>query len=241
MRAAAIAATTAAVARSGPIVAVAGLAVAAGTATLLAAESPFFRALGPALAFTVTVGLVVAITLVPALMAILGGLVFWPPAPPARRAAPTGRERPGRGGRARWRARPRLHPALAGGGDRPVHRLAPRRLLVLVPRLVGLALAAGLVLRLDLGVSFIGALPPTAPVRATAARPRRASPRGSCPPARCSWRATDVAEQRGGLRRLGTALAGLPGVAGVLGPGSQPGPVERQLLLSATVTPRASC
>ncbi len=47
---------TRAITRSGPIVLVAGVAVALGTATLLAAESPFFRALGPALAFTVTVG-----------------------------------------------------------------------------------------------------------------------------------------------------------------------------------------
>ena len=65
----------------GHIVLVAGLAVAAGTAALVVAESLFFRALGPALVFTVLVGLVVAVTLVPALMAVLGRWSFWPTHP----------------------------------------------------------------------------------------------------------------------------------------------------------------
>ncbi|VXC58714.1 MMPL family transporter [Nocardioides sp. AX2bis] len=232
VRAASIAATTASVRRSGPIVAVAGLAVAAGTATLLAAESPFFRALGPALAFTVTVGLVVAITLVPALMAILGGLVFWPSHRPGeqRRRALSGRL--GRAGE-RWRSvttvRTPHWPAAVI--DRTT---ASRRagLLVLVPCLAGLALSASLVLRLDLGVSFIGALPPDSEIRATAAQAQEGFAEGILSPTELVVEGDGVAGQRGALRELGTSIAGLPGVAGVLGPGSQPGPVERLLLLS---------
>ncbi|QVT78504.1 putative transport protein MmpL9 [Nocardioides aquaticus] len=232
VRAASIAATTASVRRSGPIVAVAGLAVAAGTATLLAAESPFFRALGPALAFTVTVGLVVAITLVPALMAILGGLVFWPSRRPGeeRRRALSGRL--GAVG-ARWRSwttvRTPQWPAAVI--DRTT---ASRRagLLVLVPCLAGLALSASLVLRLDLGVSFIGALPPGSEIRATAAQAQDGFAEGILSPTELVVEGDDVAERRGALRELGTSIARLPGVAGVLGPGSQPGPVERLLLLS---------
>ncbi len=119
VRRASIAATTLAIARSGPIVAVAGLAVTLGTATLLAAESPFFRALGPALAFTVTVGLIVAITLVPALMAILGDHVFWP----SRRRHRAGADDPEPAGT----SGPGLVGALAPGHARRDPDLAARR------------------------------------------------------------------------------------------------------------------
>jgi putative drug exporter of the RND superfamily len=61
-----------------PIVATAGLIVVAGTASLLVGELDFFRAFGPGLALTAAVALVVSITLIPAMLAILGRLVFWP-------------------------------------------------------------------------------------------------------------------------------------------------------------------
>ena len=67
-----------------PIVFTAGLIVAGGTASLVAGELEFFRAFGPGMALTVLVSLFVAMTLVPATMAILGGRLFWPaPRPPA--------------------------------------------------------------------------------------------------------------------------------------------------------------
>ncbi len=216
------AATTAAIARSGPIVAVAGLAVAAGTATLLNAGSPFFRALGPALAFTVSVGLVVAVTLVPAMMAIAGDRIFWPSRRP--------REREGSSGAAAL-ATVRTPEWPRAVIDRVT---ATRRaaLLVLVPCLGGLALAATLVLRLDLGVSFIGALPPDAPIRQAAVEAQEGFAEGILSPTEIVVEGDGVAGRDAALRRLGTGLGALPGVAGVLGPGSQPGPVERQLLLA---------
>ena len=61
-----------------PIVVTAGLIVAGGTASLVAGELEFFRAFGPGMALTVLVSLGIAITLVPALMAILGQRIFWP-------------------------------------------------------------------------------------------------------------------------------------------------------------------
>lgn len=61
-----------------PIVVTAGLIVAAGTATLLAGTLDFFRAFGPGMALTVLVSLAVAITLVPALLAVLGRVLLWP-------------------------------------------------------------------------------------------------------------------------------------------------------------------
>ncbi len=61
-----------------PIVATAGLIVVLGTASLLVGELEFFRAFGPALAITAAVSLVVSVTLVPALMALIGWRIFWP-------------------------------------------------------------------------------------------------------------------------------------------------------------------
>jgi len=62
------------VATDGPIVAVAGITVAAGTAALSSFQ--LFRAFGPALSMTVMVGLIVSLTLVPAVMAVLGKVLF---------------------------------------------------------------------------------------------------------------------------------------------------------------------
>ncbi len=65
-----------AVGETAPLVFAAGLIVAAGTAALLVGELDFFRAFGPGLALTTLISLVVAGTLVPALMAIFGGRLF---------------------------------------------------------------------------------------------------------------------------------------------------------------------
>ena len=54
------------------IVVTAGLTTALGTATLLVGDVDFFRAFAPALALTAVVGVVVSMTLLPALLAILG-------------------------------------------------------------------------------------------------------------------------------------------------------------------------
>ncbi len=62
--------------RDSPIIAVAGLCVAGGTISLLAAPFAIFRGLGPALALTVLVSLTVCLTLVPAVMTILGWRLF---------------------------------------------------------------------------------------------------------------------------------------------------------------------
>ncbi len=72
-----------------PIILTAGLMVAAGTAALMVASQQFFRGFGPGMALAVLVGLVVSVTLVPALLEVFGRLLFWPrvPAPAAAPAA----------------------------------------------------------------------------------------------------------------------------------------------------------
>ena len=61
-----------------PIVLAAGITVAAGTAALLAAKSSFFQAIGPAMALSIVVGVLVSVTLIPALLAVFGRGVFFP-------------------------------------------------------------------------------------------------------------------------------------------------------------------
>lgn len=203
---------TAAVTRSGPIVAVAGLAVATGTATLLAAESPFFRALGPALAFTVLVGLVVAITLVPAVMAVLGDLLLWP------------------GGARRRRTTARWH--WPESVIDPVMRSRRVAAIATGATVLVLLAAASPVLSMRLGVSFVSALPPDAPVRSVAASAQAAFSEGILSPTTVLLEGDGVGRQRPALRRLARGVSRIDGVAGVLGPGFQPVPAEAGILVS---------
>ena len=222
-------AATRAIARSGPIVVVAGVAVAAGTATLLAAASPFFRALGPALAFTIVVGLLVAVTLVPALIAVLGDAVFWPSRSVPRVEGPI---------RRLFRHRAAAHRSSVPRRDRLsaiVTSLATRRSLaavVLATCVSGMLLAASPLLHLQLGVSFVSALPSEAPVRQAAISAQDGFAKGILSPTVVLLEGDGVGTQRAALRRFGVALAHQPGVAGVLGPGSQPVPVQTPLLIT---------
>ena len=211
-------AARAATARFGPIVAVAGLAVAAGTAALMVAESGFFRALGPALVFTVLMGLLVAITLVPALMAVLGRFLFWP-------------------------TRPRPYEAEPEPGDRSVAARARSLIALIANRRSAAALAAGGAILglliaalplggLNLGVSFVGSLPGNTSVRQAAAAAEEGFAPGILSPTTVLVEGDDLAAQGDQLVQLGALLEGQPGVAGVLSPGEQPRRVERGILVS---------
>ncbi len=212
-----------AITRSAPIVAVAGLSVAAGTGALVAANSPFFRALGPALAFTVVVGLLVAITLVPALLAVLGDRIFWPGRRPTPRRAPGSVwSRLVRVRRPRW---PR----------RVVATIANRRSVagvVLGCCVTGLLAASLPLLRLDLGVSFVTTLPDRAPVREAATAAQDGFATGILSPTVVLLEGPHVGRQHDALVTLGSAIARQPGVAGVLGPGSQPFRIAAGVLIS---------
>jgi RND superfamily putative drug exporter len=61
-----------------PIVAVAGTTVAVGTIALVVARLEFLRAFGPGLAVAVLMGMIVALTFVPSVLAIGGERLFWP-------------------------------------------------------------------------------------------------------------------------------------------------------------------
>ncbi|TYP89564.1 MMPL family transporter [Blastococcus xanthinilyticus] len=198
----------------GPIVAVAGLTVAAGTAALLVADFELFRAFGPALSLTVVVGVAVSLTLVPALIAVLGPRLFFPSG--VARGGALDR-RSGRG--ARWMAR-------ATSTRRGAWIAVLIGLGVLVPAAVPLA-----DLRLDL--SFSSGLPSDDPVRQGAELLDESGVRGVVAPTEVLVEAPGIADQRGALARLQSSIAAQPGVAQVLGPAQNPLPEEFGIVFSA--------
>ena len=194
-----------------PIVAVAGVTVAAGTAALVIAQSALFRGAGPALALTVVIGLVVALTLVPALMAVVGRWVFWP-------------------------SRPSAQPEVTAQGASPLVRLVTQRRSAAVTAgvcVVLLALAALPLTNLRLGLSFVQSLPEDEPVAVAAAAAQKGFAAGILSPTELILEADGVGTQEDALSRLGNAIARQPGIAGVLGPGDLNVPENLDVLTTA--------
>jgi putative drug exporter of the RND superfamily len=188
-----------------PIIATAGLIVAAATASLLVARTDLLRAFGPGLALTVLTAMVVSMTLGPALMAVFGGLLF--------RRVPVRLRRPGPAGQRPPRAR--FTPARFAA-------TRPMALLIVAACTVGLLAAAWTVRDLHLGSPLIRELPASS----TAVRASTAASDGFAPgilsPTEILVIGPGVARQGAALARLQTELARQPGVAELVGPGNFP-------------------
>ncbi len=200
------------------IVVVAGITVAAGVSALVAAESPLFRAFGPGLAITVLVGLVVSVTMVPALLAILDRATFWPSQPgPDEVPGPVA----GRAGRAT------LLPQQIVPG-RYLRMVGSRRVAATVTVVIGalLVLATLPLLGLRAGVAPIAALPADNPVRIAAEAAAAGFAPGILGPAEVVVTAPGIGDDPAALERFAAELADQPGVSGVLGPGDAPPAVE---------------
>jgi putative drug exporter of the RND superfamily len=203
-----LAAAERAAARFTPIIATAGLTAAAGTGALLVARSPAFRAFGPGMALAILIGMVVAVTLVPALMAILGPAVFWAP----RR-------------RAEQLTDPETDSTSGWWAELLIRRWAAAPILLLC--LAGLVFAALPLRHLSLGVSFVEALPGGHPARQAAVQAETGFADGILSPTELLVQGPDVASRVDELGRLQQALAKEPGVAAVLGPGTPLIPDDR--------------
>ncbi len=209
----------AATAQFAPIIAAAGITVAAGTASLLAAQSALYRGFGPSMALTILIGLVVAVTLVPALLTLLGPAVFWP----SRPASGESEEMPGPGPS-------RLVTKTYRGGFITRLTRRPVAALVVVGCVGGLALAALPVRSTDLGVGFVRSLPSSNPVAMAATAAQQGFAPGILSPTELLVQQPDIASRRPQLTRLGDLLRRQPGVAGVLGPTDVPSPRALGLL-----------
>ena len=185
-----------------PIVAVAGVTVAAGTGALVIARSPLFSGAGPALALTVVIGLLVSVTLVPAVMGIIGQRTLWP-------------------------SRPVLEPPdrdLAASASRMTRLVTQRRSSAITAAVcIGLLVLASLpLLSLRLGLGFIQSLPEDQPVARAAEQAQAGFATGVLSPTELLLEGPGVGARTEALEDLGDALERQPGVAGVLGPGDVP-------------------
>lgn len=197
-----------------PIVLVAGLTVAAGTLALLVARVGAFRTFGPGMALTILISLVVAVTFVPACLAIFGRRVFWPrpPARPATAVLPDRRRRSlvevitRRGGA--------LAAVLVAGG--------------------GLLVAAAPARDLNLGFAVIKSLPESYEAKRAADAATAGFFPGILSPTVLLVEGAGVAEARDELARLQGVLARRAGVAVVAGPANQPSPVSLGAVLSTS-------
>jgi RND superfamily putative drug exporter len=184
-----------------PIVATAGLIVVAGTASLLVGELDFFRAFGPGLALTAAVALVVSITLIPAALAILGRLAFWPGYDESERADPF--------------ASPTRQSLARFVSSRPV-ALA---IVLLCGGLLFLC-ATGLP-GTNLAIRLISGLPAdTQEARAADAAGTGFAP-GIAAPTVIVVEGSGIGQDTAGLLSLERDLGDQPGVAGILGPREQ--------------------
>ncbi len=191
-----------------PIIMTAGLLVAGGVATLRVASLDFFKALGPGMALTVIIGMLVAITLMPALNAIFGKLLLWPG---VRRGQPV---TPAEAG---WKRGESLRGQLA----RLVARRRVAALLAIVCGAVLMALASGLFFT-RLSLTPISDLTSSAPAKQGAIAAGQGFAPGIVAPTEVVLRGPGVANQRLALARLGQELRGEPGIAAVIGAGVVP-------------------
>lgn len=213
-------ATRDAVAEYLAIVLAAGVIVAAGVAALVVAESDVFRAFGPGLAVTVLVGLVVAVVLVPAMLAVLGRWAFWPygltggrPSEPVDSAAgavpasPVAAVRP-------------------TGAARLIRRLGNRWVSAVVAAgvIAGLAVASIPMSELRSAVSPVDTLPAGNQVRDAAAAAAAGFAPGILSPTGLIVSDPGITDRRAALTTLAGQLKRQPGVEIVFGPGDPPLP-----------------
>jgi RND superfamily putative drug exporter len=198
-----LAAARTATARFTPIIATAGATAAAGTGALIVADSPAFRAFGPGMALAVLIGMLVAVTLVPALLGILGRAALWSP----WRSATAEQAEP----RSLW-------------PGRLWARLLTRRwfaLPMLLLCVAGLGVAAFPLRHIGLGVSFVEALPADHPARVAAAQAETGFADGILSPTELLVQGNGLTARKAELARLQLALAGHAGVAAVIGAGTE--------------------
>ena len=192
-----------------PIIFTAGLTVAAGTLALVAARQPFFRDFGPGLALSVVIGLVVAVTLIPALLALVGRAVFWPRRP-AVQSSPRPAQAPG----------PPAGRSLRGRLAHLATNRAAALVIAVLCTAVLVAAASGL-RDTHLGLGFVTGLPAGDEARRAAEAAAAGFAPGIIAPTEVIVRRDGIAAQTAELARLEQELAAQPGVAGVAGPREQ--------------------
>ncbi len=200
-----------------PIILVAGVLVAAATGSLALAKIELIRALGPALAVTVIIAMLVSLTLAPALIAIFGNLLFWPGPGwyrKARRAARTARRD------AALTDQPVLVPSPWHFRERlaRIGTAKPAALIIAAACVVAMLAVGWKATSLRLGAPLITALPASTQEAQAQAAASHGFAAGILSPTEVLLTGNGVASQTRALASLQHSLAKEPGVAGVIGP-----------------------
>lgn len=180
-----------------PVILTASLMIAGATLTLLVSGVRFLSAFGPGTAIAVLVGAAVALTFVPATIAIFGRALLWPGRKDA--VAP-----PAEGARGRVVGIAARHPAF----------VATLCLLLLF-------VAASGVRKLELGNPVVRGLPPSDSVRRGYETAASAFGPGTTGPAALVLEEPGIGRERAALTRFQAGLAEQDGVDAVLGPAEQ--------------------
>lgn len=184
------------------IILTAGLAVAGASAALVVAKLGFLQAFGPGMALSVLVALIVALTFLPAALAVAGGRLYWP-----RMRRPVKAPRAG---------------GLAAARGWLLRQAAYRPLLTIAACLLLLGAAASGVRHLEVGQTLIRGLPADSEPRVAYRAAAQAFVPGVLSPTVMLVEGEGIAGRRAELRRLQSRLERLPGVAAVIGPRQQP-------------------
>ena len=197
-----------------PLVAVAGLTVAAGASCLILAKLDFLRVLGPTLGGAVIVSLVVVMTLVPATLASTGKYVFWPHVPRVEEDAAA---------ELNWRQRMRRdHPG--------VSKLLSFGIILVCLALL-LAAASGL-RHVAVGMPVVEDMPADTTSHQAAAAAEEGFAPGIISPTELLVQAPGITSKRDQLVKLEQLIEQQPGVAGIAGPREQPTQLNFGVVLS---------
>jgi RND superfamily putative drug exporter len=198
-----------------PVIFTAALMIAGATLTLLISGMSFLAAFGPAMAVAVVVAAAVAMTLVPAALAIFGRVLLWP-----HRAADRDTARP--------------DGADAGSGARGALIGVAVRFpaVVAVLCLLALGAAASGIGKLALGNPVIRGLPESTSVRQGYDLAANGLGPGVLGPTMLVLEGEGIAEKRNELDTFESSVSEQDGVAGVLGPGAPRIPGGSGILLA---------
>lgn len=186
-----------------PVISTAALMIAGATLTLLLSGVRFLSAFGPGMAVAVVVGAAVALTFVPAMLAIFGRLLLWPSSP--------GPETKG------------THPKERGRRGRVVGFAAHHPALVAIFCLLLLGAAASGIRKLELGNPIIRGLPTSTDARQGYDVAGENLGPGVVGPTMLVLKEPGIGEREQQLGSLQAALGQQDGVAGVVGPVMEPG------------------
>ena len=185
-----------------PVIATAALMIAGAALTLLLSGVRFLSAFGPGLAVAVLVGAAVALTFVPAMLAIFGRILLWPNSPAPETGGVHPKERGPRGRVVGFAAR---HPAI----------VSLFCLLVLVAAASGLR-------NLEIGNPIIRGLPESTDARQGYDIATDTLGPGVLGPTMLVLEEPGIGERTEQLTSLQLALREQDGIAGVVGPAMEP-------------------